>query len=775
MRNAAGTENRFPYTVMEAVLGLNSYLQDQFSALADIYMPIEGITESKTGQEFVYRKSPATIKAKSLTLDRIYGKTLAWNSLVQNGNFASTDNWTAKSAGFSVSSGVASITFSTAGDCGVVQLLGGAERYNHKILVRYTVTAITGTWKIGVFRGNTSNPLNSAGLTEDISATGYHCAIITLSTALDTSTNTGYYFGFGRASAVGNTLSVKNVTACDLTLLYGSEIDGMTDEQILAKFEREFPGYHDFGNKLISNDAESLETVGFNLWDEEWESGKYSLGEGIKVVDDTCIRSKNAIPCFPSTQYYFKGATTNCYFIFFANDGSYLGESTRIVLGADGVFTTPSNAAYLRFWRTSSTTYNHDICISLSDPAKNGTYEPYRKTTLQLNLGSFQVRDSQGNVTTITGGLKSAGSVRDEIVGNKYIKRVGSVDLGTLEWGYLSSWDMPFTTPIPSDCKNYTSVSDANLVCSKYSTYNTGTILDKSVTIQSNKVRVKDTAYSDAATFKTAMSGVMLYYELATPVEYELVEPLVYSMAAGTTEERISPNSDGLSAPFCCDMTYDANANNDSANAQYALAAGRLYNTHKLWGQDFDGSQDVAGSLTGVTDLNSLIYLSEGNVGIGQSSPSYKLDVSGTLRATGNATIGGTLNAATLYENGIEIGPVISAGLQSLQSQIDSVATKDCFDNLNAQALFADVASIATLYAGPTTITGAMGVTGAASLGSTLSVAGLLTAISGVKVTTTKKIWFGDTYYIELDSNNRLHTNAPIISDSYITAGAANS
>ena len=31
-------------------------------------------------------------------------------------------------------------------------------------------------------------------------------------------------------------------------------------------------------------------------------------------------------------------------------------------------------------------------------------------------------------------------------------------------------------------------------------------------------MRVRDTAYTDAATFKQAMQGVMLYYELATPI-----------------------------------------------------------------------------------------------------------------------------------------------------------------------------------------------------------------------------------------------------------------
>lgn len=48
MTNAAGTENRFPRTVIEAVFGLSTYLQDQFSALANIYMPINYVSYNAT-------------------------------------------------------------------------------------------------------------------------------------------------------------------------------------------------------------------------------------------------------------------------------------------------------------------------------------------------------------------------------------------------------------------------------------------------------------------------------------------------------------------------------------------------------------------------------------------------------------------------------------------------------------------------------------------------------------------------------------------------------
>lgn len=367
MKNADGTENRFPRTVIEAVLGLSSYLQDQFSSLADIYMPIEGIYEALTGQEFVFRKSPNTIKAKSLTIDRIKGKTI------------------------------------------------------------------------------------------------------------------------------------------------------VVDDQ------------------LASNDAEAVETTGVNQWDEEWELGIYS--NGVKASATDRIRCKNPIPCFPSTIYKITvvGEKSNTTFQlnFLDDDGNFISG----LQVTNDTFETPNNCHYFVFFTLTSyygTTYNHNVCINLSDPAINGQYFPYWKRTLQLGLNSFKVKDAQGNVITITGGLKSAGGVYDEIVGNKYIRYVSTR-------AYQSGDES--NTSVTTDGHEYTN------------------------------------------------------YPLATPIEYDLVEHLIYTMKAGTTEERISPNSDGLSAPFCCDMTYSANENNDAGNAQYAATAGRLLNTHKIWGQDFNGSEDVNGNL----------------------------------------------------------------------------------------------------------------------------------------------------------------------------------
>lgn len=60
------------------------------------------------------------------------------------------------------------------------------------------------------------------------------------------------------------------------------------------------------------------------------------------------------------------------------------------------------------------------------------------------------------------------------------------------------------------------------------------------------------------------------------------------------------------------------------------------------------------------------------------------------------------------------------------------------------------------------------------AVGGTLGVTGLSTLAGGMKLTTTKKIWFGDTYYIELTSDG-IHTNAGFYSDSFVSSGGLSS
>ena len=132
-------------------------------------------------------------------------------------------------------------------------------------------------------------------------------------------------------------------------------------------------------------------------------------------------------------------------------------------------------------------------------------------------------------------GMRSAGSAYDEInfLSQKAIKRIGAVDLGTLNWNYDSA--SPSHERFVASVDGIKLVSGSvkgNLVCPKYTTVSADDIYlhttDKTIAVHNTiaQVWVYDTAYTDAVAFKVAMSGVMLYYELEAPVETAITPPL---------------------------------------------------------------------------------------------------------------------------------------------------------------------------------------------------------------------------------------------------------
>lgn len=122
--------------------------------------------------------------------------------------------------------------------------------------------------------------------------------------------------------------------------------------------------------------------------------------------------------------------------------------------------------------------------------------------------------------------LNSAGSVYDYIDLNegKLHQRVGVVDLGTLDWakGTFSSVDhfvsLNFPTASPNGvCPIYTKTNGSGVA----------TMQDKEFLIYStgSQLFIVDSTYTDAATFKSAMSGVMLVYELAEEIVTDIEIP----------------------------------------------------------------------------------------------------------------------------------------------------------------------------------------------------------------------------------------------------------
>lgn len=152
--------------------------------------------------------------------------------------------------------------------------------------------------------------------------------------------------------------------------------------------------------------------------------------------------------------------------------------------------------------------------------------------------------------------MKSAGSVRDELTKDKAVKRIGVVDLGTLDWSYSGNNIFGATIngiamPLASDI--------GNIVSNKYVAQSWNDLNDIDMTMcvhnSNDKVYFVNKSYEDAASFKEAMNGVTLYYELAEPIETTITPPLdlTYKVADFGTEESIA---EGKSTPFIGIIKY---------------------------------------------------------------------------------------------------------------------------------------------------------------------------------------------------------------------------
>jgi len=193
-------------------------------------------------------------------------------------------------------------------------------------------------------------------------------------------------------------------------------------------------------------------------------------------------------------------------------------------------------------------------------------YYPYSANTLQsVQATAHKTYDSGGNVIgnyALDSSLTLRGIPKLDANNNLYYdgdtyasdgtvtRRYGVVDLGTLDWTYNSTYDFFASSYLSTKTGVANQIS--NILCGKYTTvaskYANGvpSLPDKSILVaaENQYIRVKDSTYTDAATLKTAMSGVYLVYELATPTT-ESADPYTNPQIVDPdgTEEYVTSNS----------------------------------------------------------------------------------------------------------------------------------------------------------------------------------------------------------------------------------------
>lgn len=184
----------------------------------------------------------------------------------------------------------------------------------------------------------------------------------------------------------------------------------------------------------------------------------------------------------------------------------------NIYIWAYGTPTTP-NAGLI----TDVRPYNSMLVNGSTAPTE---YKPYVTPIIKPIPSEIQALDGYG------WGINDTCYNYIDFATKKFVKNVGRVDMGTLDW-FISSGI--FVTNL-SDIKLSPSNVVGNIMCANYTSVAWSNIeaTDKSICVISTatQIRVNDTDYTTASTFKTAMSGVYLLYELETPIETDISEYL---------------------------------------------------------------------------------------------------------------------------------------------------------------------------------------------------------------------------------------------------------
>ena len=284
--------------------------------------------------------------------------------------------------------------------------------------------------------------------------------------------------------------------------------------------------------EIISAGTTEIVEQGKNLFN--FNSAK--LNKSYRYISDVIPDGKKAVMSLADKDTSVDVSEIN---IGFANDVCELDSNVtefNWVLTNSGLNSNNSNVSYVHdksalcrdvfiYPRTDEALAKllsrYDIQVELGDTPT--AYAPYHRNTYPIPEA----------IKALPGYGWSAGTARNYVdyENKRYVQCVGSVNLGTLTWMKTSSQSSVgdyFYAPVSAigfKRLGAFGITVHNILCSKYITVarNPNAFVDKTIVLDGDsiavsQIQVKDTAYTDATAFKQAMSGVMLYYELANPI-----------------------------------------------------------------------------------------------------------------------------------------------------------------------------------------------------------------------------------------------------------------
>lgn len=487
---------------------------------------------------FTYQKTDHTGKAN---INSIKGNTIVWNQLIQNGNFESTSGWWAPPAQATLTASDNTLIATALTSQSPYITVQNNLKKDHKYLflldiypqeVATVSIPIYGNTRITNIPANTWTKLSSM-----------------FTRTADTTTATMY---FGYTDNTNKVTKFKNFQIFDLTAMFGAGNEPTSVAEFTKLFSLPYYAYN--AGEPLSFNGTGIKVTGKNLVFKILSSANLG-GDGIIVADAQNMYDLAVAEVVGGKQYHIGNNRNDSAIIgWFTSEpqiGSIAYDGQRIV----GSSLTPIApiTGYIVF----------RIDKPFAEPTFNlGTgnidYEPYKESSLSLPIAQY-----------FPNGMDGVGTDYDELTESKAYHRMARVDLGTLNYTYDSTVPRFYTTDINSLVKKpLNSANKANAISSMYENTSFDRLYaseKKNMTMAfgtTGTFNVINTSYTDANTFKSAMSGVYLVYPLANPIEVDADLDLSYNTYEGGTEQLLPVNTDvPVTSPISMNVEFDFGEN----------------------------------------------------------------------------------------------------------------------------------------------------------------------------------------------------------------------
>lgn len=266
--------------------------------------------------------------------------------------------------------------------------------------------------------------------------------------------------------------------------------------------------------EIVSADVESVTAIGVNMFDADSVSKGYILEFDGTLGHAAGYWVSDFIPVHAGVAYNcpVKGSSRNVLYDRNKSYHAYVGNS-----GGESNGFAPNIDGYIRICGTVD--YSSFI---FAKGAAVSDYKPYIGTVIRAIPESVRNLDGYG---WAVGDIRNTVE-RDESGRWWYHKRVGSVDLGTLTWrwsgsnsGFICAIDNMYSPEQHGTMPNMV-VNHTHTVCKynarKESVDTVSTYTSNIVLSGSNRLSTDD--------INALVNGVMLYYELATPITTDITD-----------------------------------------------------------------------------------------------------------------------------------------------------------------------------------------------------------------------------------------------------------